>query len=668
MGVLGYLTGHSAPIGQGATNNKFLSNEITLEGNYCAEGIIIGDESEDTLIENNTINVKSGVSYGIYFEMSHKSTANNNSILLNSEVVYGILGYSSNDNILRGNNVSGNGKDVYGIIFSNGNRNQIKENTVLTNGSGESLTIKNLDSLGSGNAGVYLKSNSTNNNVESNEVTSVSGYAVLIDDEATDNVVVDNYLDCKVGTGNLAVNSSAKNTVLNNYKFIADNPVISVSTIVYLDEGQFNLTFSDDCNGGIVNIYDIENHLINHTTISDCLASFKIKFDYSYTPAEYIFTAQLFKDNYKASIYKIPFEIEKADPTVIIPNISIIQGDTQSVGLRVVDSLGNPIKGAGVKFTMIRGRDVVMGTAVSDENGLAKINYELPASVEVGNYGIRTEISESNNFNNLVAMGNITVLPRLNVTINGYTNTYIKSPVAVLIDSNGDKVANKKVFLKVGTVTYTAVTNANGEVILPDNVKSGSYAVTVTSQAEGKYCESTAGFNVQVVTAITGDKDYSVYYGNTVKYKVRVFDVDGKAAAGKTVTFKINGKTITSNADNSGYAVCSVKLGVGKYTITASFAGFSLSNKITFIPTLSAKNIVKKKAKKIKFSAKLVNKNGKALKNKKIIFKIKGKKYKAKTNKKGIATVNIKNLKVGKYTISSSYGGCTIKNTIKIKK
>ena len=83
---------------------------------------------------------------------------------------------------------------------------------------------------------------------------------------------------------------------------------------------------------------------------------------------------------------------------------------------------------------------------------------------------------------------------------------------------------------------------------------------------------------------------------------------------------------------------------------------------------MTAKNIVKKKAKKIKFSAKLVDKNGKILKNKKVTFKIKNKKYTSKTNKKGIATVVLKNLKVGKYTITSSYGGCSIKNTIKIKK
>ena len=197
----------------------------------------------------------------------------------------------------------------------------------------------------------------------------------------------------------------------------------------------------------------------------------------------------------------------------------------------------------------------------------------------------------------------------------------------------------------------------------------GSYQATVNSLAEGKYSENTLTSKVLIVNPISGGEDYSVYYGNTVKYKVRILDTKGKAVgAGKVVTFKVNGKTIKAKTDKSGYATASVKLGVGKYTITSAYAGVSKSNKITFKATLSAKNIVLKKAKTIKFSTKLVDKNGKVLNGKKITFKIGGKKYAAKTNKKGVATASIKNLKVGKFTITSSYGGCTIKNTIQIKK
>jgi hypothetical protein len=55
------------------------------------------------------------------------------------------------------------------------------------------------------------------------------------------------------------------------------------------------------------------------------------------------------------------------------------------------------------------------------------------------------------------------------------------------------------------------------------------------------------------------------------------------------------------------------------------------------------------------------------LKYKYIKFKFKSKTYKRKTNSKGIATLSLRNLKRGKYTIYSTYGKLTIKNTIRIK-
>ena len=160
-----------------------------------------------------------------------------------------------------------------------------------------------------------------------------------------------------------------------------------------------------------------------------------------------------------------------------------------------------------------------------------------------------------------------------------------------------------------------------------------------------------------------------MFYYDGTSYKVRVFDDNGNpVGAGQVVAIKVGSKTYKVKTDKNGYATKSLKLKAGTYTITAEYNGDKVSNKLTFKPTLTAKNIAAKKAKKIKFSVKVVDKNGKAVKNKKVTFKIKGKKYTAKTNKKGIATASIKNLKAGKYSISSSYGGCTIKNTIKIKK
>ena len=96
--------------------------------------------------------------------------------------------------------------------------------------------------------------------------------------------------------------------------------------------------------------------------------------------------------------------------------------------------------------------------------------------------------------------------------------------------------------------------------------------------------------------------------------------------------------------------------------------GYKVENNIVVKPILTAKNISKKKSKTIKFNAKLVNVKGKAWPKKVIKFKFKGKTYKVKTNSRGVATLSLKNLKVGKYTIFSIYGKSKIKNTVKIKK
>ena len=97
------------------------------------------------------------------------------------------------------------------------------------------------------------------------------------------------------------------------------------------------------------------------------------------------------------------------------------------------------------------------------------------------------------------------------------------------------------------------------------------------------------------------------------------------------------------------------------------YKGFKVSNRITVKSTIVTKDIKVKKSKAIKFKAKLLNSKGKVLKYKKIKFYFKGKTYKVKTNKKGIAILKInKKYKRGKYTIVSKYGTLKIKNKIRI--
>ena len=588
MGVLGYTTGHSASKGQDATNNSFTGNKLTLDGPYCVEGIIIGDESQDTLVEGNVLNINSNAAiYGIYFELSHKSTVKNNNLALKSrEVIYGIQGFNSNNNIIHNNIVKANAKEVFGVIFSNGNDNKITENEINANGSGEKVTTRILDSIASGNAGIYLKANSTGNKVVNNKVTSSKKYAVLIDKEAVNNVIYNNYLDSEKGSANKAVYLSKNNNVTDNYKYVAA-PKTNKIKVQYLESADIALKFDTSVDGANIIFYDVDGRRIGESKVSNGIASVKYDFDKSYVPGSYVFSATLSKANYKSSTYDISVVVDKGDFVVDVSIPSIQQGKTGTLVAKVSDKLGNPIKGVNVEFKKKSSvRYVSIGKAVTNANGVAKSDYEVTLSVTDGSYDM---------------------------------------------------------------------------------------LVVVTGNKNHKDTNVTSTLKVTKKPLITGGKDYSVYYGSTVKYKVRAVTIKGNSVGnGKTVKFVVykgSKKVATKSVKTyNGYATYSIKLKTGKYTVKATFNGYTKSNKITFKPTLIAKNLSKKKAKTTKFTVKLVNNKGKILKNKKITFKFKGKKYTAKTTNKGIATVSLKNLKVGTYTITSSYGGCTIKNTIKIKK
>ena len=580
MGVLGYYTGHSAPDGQGATKNQYIGNIINIEGSYFATGIIVGDESEGTILKDNLINAKAAVIYGITLEMSQKSVIDNNTLEMNSEVIYGIQGYQSNKNEITQNVFYANAKYVYGIVLSNGNYNVISDNIINANGIGGNLTINNLDSLGYGNAGLYLHADSCNNIILSNEIRSSKGYAILMDEGAINNIILDNYLDSEKGIGNNAINGSDNNEMPDNYKYVV-NAVANDVTVAYMGVGEFRLTFDDDVDGAVVELYDMNDKFLNKTVVTNGVATVKYQLDKSYIPAQYIFHAKFIKEDYKASTFEINTMVNKANILVDLTEAMMVQGKPVDIFAKVTDQFGNVKEGVTVQFNRINsaGRSTPIGTAVTDKDGIATISYG--SSLDDGVYDITAEVTGLNYYNNAIGTSKLTVL----------------------------------------------------------------------------------------TVKIIGAKDYSVYYGNTVNYKVRIVDSNGKSiGADQQVKFKVNGKTYSVKTDANGYATCPVKLNVGTYTITATYNDLSVSKKITFKPTLTAKNVVGKKSKTTKFSVKLVDKNGKVLKNKKITIKVKNKKYSIKTNTKGIATLSIKNYKVGKYSVTSSYGGCTIKNTITIKK
>ena len=185
-------------------------------------------------------------------------------------------------------------------------------------------------------------------------------------------------------------------------------------------------------------------------------------------------------------------------------------------------------------------------------------------------------------------------------------------------------------------------------------ISKGSYSVSVSFAGDSQYYDSKNTVKITVLPSIVESRSYSVYYGNVINYKVRVKGSDGSYCAGNVVTIKVNGQTYKVQTDKNGYATKALKLKAGTYTITAEFNGDKVSNKLTFKPTLTAKNIVAKKAKKIKVTLKS---DGKAVAGKTITIKVNKKTFKAKTNSKGVATIKVKVSKKGKFTATAKFAG-----------
>ena len=240
------------------------------------------------------------------------------------------------------------------------------------------------------------------------------------------------------------------------------------------------------------------------------------------------------------------------------------------------------------------------------------------------------------------------------------TNTKLKMQ---LLNKDLTPVSNYQFTMIFNGKTYNLKTDSMGYAYYDIKLNPKSYSLILSNPKTGE----NVNINIKVVSKITQNKNLKIYYGSNKPYKIRVCNDYGKYESGIKVTVYLNKKTYNLNTDNNGYISLKLNLPPKTYKITVISNGFKVSNKIIIKPTIITKNIKVKKGKSIKFNAILLNKNGKIIKYKKITFKFNGKTYKVATNKKGKATLKLKNnYPSGKYTISSKYGRLNVKNTINI--
>ena len=237
-------------------------------------------------------------------------------------------------------------------------------------------------------------------------------------------------------------------------------------------------------------------------------------------------------------------------------------------------------------------------------------------------------------------------------------------------DSNGNQKISQEYYST--SSDYSKTYSVGSTKLSP-----GKYTIKIVNYADSKVMD-TATLTVKSKTDIIAD-DITTSYGNSKNMVITLKDSQNKLLFGKKVSVKLNGKTYSRVTDS--YGQISVKIPnnlVPKtYVASVSFAGddyyVSSSGSVKVIvekatTKISVKSVTGNSGKKVKLAAKVTDNLRNNIKKFKVTFKVNGKKYYAKTNSKGIATVKVKVPKSKLVKVSSKTKNKIVTRTANYKK
>ena len=357
-------------------------------------------------------------------------------------------------------------------------------------------------------------------------------------------------------------------------------------------------------------------------------------------------------DDYYApvNIY-VNLNVGEEKPDVITAdNVTKYYGDSERFVVVVNDYKGNPVAGKNVSF-LING---VSYTRTTNAKGSASISLNLIS----GHYNITVTVD------NKTFTSEVNILPTVNgsdvvkvfrngthyfATFHDCEGNYLKEGTEVIFNING--------------VMYDRMISGDkGLAKLNINLEQGEYIITAMNTVTGE----NAANKITVIPKLIENRDIVKYYRNETQYTVKVIRDDGKAVgAGEIVKFNINGVFYTRSTNESGIVKLNLNLQPGDYVVTAEYGNCKISNNVKILSVLSASDMSMKYRDGSKFTAKLVDGEGRSYAGQTVQFNINGVMYNRVTDSSGQAKLNI-NLMAGEYIITSSYNGSNIANTIAI--
>ena len=340
--------------------------------------------------------------------------------------------------------------------------------------------------------------------------------------------------------------------------------------------------------------------------------------------------------------------ILSTDSSVIItaPGLVKYYGGPERFDVTLTDNVGNPLSNQTV-YLKVNGYTY---TRTTDSDGMVSLSINLPPEV----YDVIVT------YNGIEVKSNATILSTILssdlIKVFGNDTQYY----ATFLDYEGNYLS-KSIFVQFmlnGVFYNKEIIDDKGSAMLEINEKPGTYIIT----AINPFNSERAANNITVISNIAENNNLTKHYNEPERFRVRVIGPSGSYASGQKVKFIIANATYECTSDSNGYAYLNALLNPGEYIVRTSYNGNEVSNVIKIIATLDDMNVSstdidygETEIIKVSLPFDAIGK---------VTAKINAKEYTGDVNK-GVASIEIPNLKYGNYDVEVSYSGDLNYNPLK---
>ena len=265
----------------------------------------------------------------------------------------------------------------------------------------------------------------------------------------------------------------------------------------------------------------------------------------------------------------------------VVPVDSAVDISSSEKGVVVItltDNSSAPIAGATFKYIVNGGEEQTDVTGEDGKFTITGLTGEVTIAVNYEGNDSFNPISDSKFFN-FTEEPVVPAKVATKITASKVTATYnVAKNLVITLTANGKALANKKVTVKVGTISKTLKTNAKGQVSVAVNtLVPKTYTATIKFAGDNDYKASSLSAKVTVKKAapkLTVTKKTFKVKAKTKKVTATLKNNKGKVLKKVKLTIKIGKKTYTAKTNSKGVATFKVKLTKkGTYTGTVKFAG-----------------------------------------------------------------------------------------------